>query len=118
MGNGTSKDNPQIRNLMLLWLVVTTEMGNNGKSYLNQLSDAADPVAAQAAQTDLAGKLGVSPGTVKQFVNMSNDPAYQAQFANLQDVFHTLVKAVLPADYDGPFCPSDIGSLVSLVPAA
>jgi hypothetical protein len=104
-------DNPAIRNLMLLWLVVTTEMGNNGGAYFTQLAN-----NANNEQAALAKQLNLSAGTVTQVIKTVS--ANLAQFQTIAGQFHAQAKLTFPVEYDGPFCPASADTVLSLVPAA
>ncbi|QEE27060.1 hypothetical protein FTW19_02955 [Terriglobus albidus] len=96
-----------LKNLLILWLVVTTKTGSNGHAYLDDLRD-------PTAQAALAHRLGVSPGTVKNFYKKATG-SFGMQFQNVQESFHDLVKAELGGPYQGDFCPLAIDAIENLI---
>lgn len=107
-------DDSNMKSLLLLWLVVSTEMGNSTRTglYFSQLSDPTSP-----AQTDLVNRLKIPADTVKKFIDTATDPANSAQVQDVQETFHKFIKAVSDTDYDGPFCPFENTSFFDLIPA-
>jgi hypothetical protein len=103
-----------MQKLLVLWLVLTTEVGGEGSLYYSQLTDTATGAETRA---ELAQTLGLDVNVVTHFVNMTNASATRSQIADVQDLFHNLVKATDPASYSGPECPFSVTTITDLLPA-
>jgi hypothetical protein len=107
-----NQESPKIKNLMVLWLVLTTEVGGEGSLYYSQLID---PDTGAAARAQLAQNLNLSIDIVNDFVDRTNSEAYSAQIADVQSLFHDLVSSNDPADYSGPECPHYVDAILGLL---
>jgi len=102
-----------IQKLLVLWLVMTTEAGGVDDLYYNKLVNSA---TSDATRTELANTLGLDVATVSHFVNMTNSSAARKQIADVQGLFHNLVKFTDPGSYSGPECPFSVTAITSLLP--
>lgn len=106
-------DSPHIKQLLVLWLFLTTEVGEGTPLYFGKLTDAhsGPETCAQLAQA-----LGISVDIVNAFVAKASSDAYINQIQDVQSLFHDLVSNNDPADYSGPECPHFVKSILDLLP--